>query len=326
MSMAAYKYDERRSFLIFLFCVVFTAVFVALEKDSSFILGVLGIFWGFFGFFRLIYLTSVEQNFYPKILSLPSQLLFGLAQEREEKISHILRRMGRRDIVLWIGGGLLFIVWVLFCSFYPAEITIVETLRLKQEAVVDFPVRNYTDPYLVMKGLSFYGVIGIIMFSSLTFSLSHTNLRWAKYAILPVLGLATILTFIFSAKAASFLWVDSTVLKGGGLGQALLMGQLAPEMMENYGTGLMQRFTELGVVGAYGLYILFIPAAIRLLKTLVNPKRTTVKPFIGLLCLMLLAALDLYWISSTVIHALSLLALSVMALCWGAAGPHQPEK
>lgn len=326
MSHSAYTYDERKSFLIFLLFVVASAAFIALEQGSSFVLGVLGVCWGLFGFFRLVYLTSVEQGSYPKILSLPSQLLFGLAQEKQEKISHILRRLGRKDIITWMIGATVLIAWVLFCSVYPSEITIVETLRLKQETVVDFPVKNYSDPYLIMKGLSFYGLVGIVIFSSLTFSLSHTNLRWAKYVILPVLSLATILTFIFAAKATSFIWVDSAVLKGGGLGQAFLMGQLAPQMIENYGTGLMRRFTELGVVGAYGFYLLFVPAFIRLFKTLINPKRSTMKPLIGILCLILLTALDLYWISSAVIDALSLLALCLMALCWGAAGPHQPQK
>jgi len=326
MSHAAYTYDERKSFLIFLFCVVATSSFIALEQGSSFVLGLLGVFWGLFGFFRLVYLTANEQAAYPKILSLPSQLLFGLAQEKQEKILHILRRLGRKDIILWIAGALMFVVWVLICSFYPSNITIVETLRLKQETVINFPVLNSFDPYLLMKGLSFYGIAGIIIFSSLTFSLSHTNLRWSKYMVLPVLSLAAILIFIFAPKAESFMWVDSASLKGGGVGQSLLMKQLAPQMMDSFGTGLMQRFTELGAVGAYGIYLLFIPSAIRMLRTLINPKRRMMNPIIGILCLILLLALDLYWISSAITHALSLLCLCLMALCWGAAGPHQPSK
>lgn len=317
--MSVATHDERRSFLVFLFFVIVTAGVISFKESSS-TLGLLGIFWGVFGFLRLVHLTSHQYRDFPKIISLPSQILFGLARQQEERMELTIKRLGQPDAVFWMMGSLIFVIFAVFCSYFPTEISLIKTLQLKQEVVLDIPVHNYMDPFVVMKSLSYYGLIGIIVFSALSFSQSRTNIDWAMYSLLPVFMTAALFTLVFTAAAQNPLWPDLSVLKGGGLGQSDIMKNLAPEMMASSGTGLINRFTELGMAGAYGVYLLYIPAFGMMFKLLFDNRRTFFKPVIGILCLIFLVILDSFWISVPLIKGVMIIGLTLSALCWGSAG------
>ncbi len=312
-------YDERKSFLIFIVLVLFTALIVTLGQESYSALGPMGVLWGAFGFFRLIHLSASQYKNLPKILSLPSQILFGLAKKQEERISLTLKRLGRFDVVFWVFGSVAFVLLALFFSFSPSEISVVKTLHLKQEVLVDFPIQNKTNLFAMMEGLSFYGIAGIIIYSALSFSQSHTNIRWAIYSIIPVFFVVSVFVLMFSSVAYPTLWPALGVLAGGGLGQAHIMDLLLPKMMQGSGTGLLRRFSELGMIGAYGVYVLFLPAFITLMRTFFNRRRTFLKPLIGLLCFVFLAMLDIFWISAPIIHSVMIIGVMLSSLCWGAA-------
>ena len=313
-------HDERRSFLFFLIFILVTAFFFAFLSGSSVSVGLFGILWGVFGFFRLLYLTPNQFTVFPKILSLPSRILFGMGQQEEKLKDSILKRLVQPDILFWLGGSVVFICWALFCSFYPAEITMVQTLRLKQEVLVDFPIKAIINPYAIMLSLSLYGMIGVIIYSAFSYSHSQMAVRWACYSLLPVFLLGTILTILFAPMASSALLVNIQTLKGGGLGQANILEILAPNMMAKSGTGLVKRFTELGSVGAYGVYVIFIPALIIAFRTFFHLKRTSLTALICLIIFIMLAVLDVFWIASPLIDGLTVLGLSLAALCWGNLG------
>ena len=305
-------HDERRSFLFFLIFILVTAFFFAFLSGSSVSVGLFGILWGVFGFFRLLYLTPNQFTAFPKILSLPSRILFGMGQQEEKLKDSILKRLVQPDILFWLGGSVVFICWAMFCSFYPAEITMVQTLRLKQEVLVDFPIKAIINPYAIMLSLSLYGIIGVIIYSAFSYSHSQMAVRWACYSLLSVFLLGTILTILFAPMALPVLPVNIQTFKGGGLGQANMMGKS--------GTGLVKRFTELGSVGAYGVYVIFIPALIIAFRTFFQLKRTSLTALICLIILIMLAVLDVFWIASPLIDGLTVLGMSLAALCWGNLG------
>lgn len=310
-------HDESKSFLIFIIFILVTFLTVTFTKELHFALGILGVLWGAFGFFRLIHLSSNQYKNLPKIVSLPAQILFGLAQQQDKKITTILQRLAQADVILWVCGGVVFVLFALFCSFFPTEISVIKTLHLKQEILVDFPIQNQTDMFAVMEGLSFYGIAAIVIYCALSFSQSSTNIRWAIYSLLPVFIIAAIYIFAFLPVADVILWPDLKVLKGGGLGQANIMDVLLPKMMGESGTGLTRRFTELGASGAYGVYILFIPAFVVLVRALFDRNNIFFKPLIGLSCLFLMAVLDALWISAPIIQGLMMMGLCLVSLCWG---------
>ena len=320
--MSQATYDEKRSFIYFLFLVIVTAFGFVLENMSDAALGVLAIIWGIYGFFRLVHLTPKGGDV-PYILSLPAQLLFGLAKQQEERIARIIDRLLQPDVILWVYGALIFTGFALMCSLFPTENTIIKALQLQQETVLDLPISNSIDFYVIMRGLSFYGILGVIILSALSYSQSQTNIKWAFFVLLPVFVAGAALHFLLFPIASFVLLPDLSVMRGGGFGESVIMRLLVPDMMNNSGTGLVTRFTEFGMVGAYGTYILFLPAIIMMVKALFNSTKNYTKPIVGLWCFAVLLLLDFFWISSPMGSALLILGLALGALCWGACGSRQ---
>ena len=312
-------HDERRSFLFFLLFLIFTAFLEAFAFSSG-LLGVLCILWGGFGFLRFIHLNHKQFQNISDILNLPSRILFGLGRKQEEKIRVILKRLGQPDVMFWFWGSVFFVVWIMFCSFHPTEISVIQELRVKQEAVLESPLRERFASYAVMTALSSYGILGIIILIALSYSQSRTNINWAFYILWPVFISGVVFSFLFSASASFVLWPDISVLRGGGLGQADVLLSVSPDMMMHSGTGLMRRFAEGGVVGALVIYAVFFPAFLMMIKAVFDGKRQFLKPVMGLLSLILLLILDIFWISAPLIQGLTIMGLALIALCWGAVG------
>lgn len=314
-------HDERRSFAFFLLLLLITAPLTSYAQSTSspLILGVLGIVWGIFGFLRLLYVTSIEGISSLKILSLPSQLIFGLAGNQRSQITRILKRLTRLDVMFFLCGGLFFIFWMVFCSLYPADISIIQDFNLKQDALLDFTVNSRLNALSIVTSLSFYGILGIIILLSLSYSLSRTNVRWAFFTILPMFIIGALTLIITKSMADIILWPDFYILKGGGLGQAEILGLLSVDIMQHSGTGLLHRFTEGGIIGAYGVYVLFFSAFLLMVKALFNKNRTSFKYVIGLLVLSLLVFIDVGFIFSELWSGGIVLGVSILALCWGAS-------
>lgn len=315
--MSPNTYDENRSFIYFLILIIATSFIFVFEGLYDKTIGILGIIWGIYGFFRLVHLTASVAN-PPYILSLPAQLLFGLAKQQEEKILVIVKRLSQQDVVLWFSGAVVFIVLAIAFSIFPSEITVMKTLQLEQETLLDFSVSGRTDPYLLMKGVSSYAVLGLVVLSALSYSQSRSNIHWSLLFLFPVFLTGAALHVILSPLADPVLWPDLSIMRGGGFGQSDVMHLLVPDVMKNSGTGLMARFTEFGMLGAYGTYMLFIPAVLIMIEALFNRACGYLKPVAGLFCFGVLVVLDMFWIMSPMALALQVIGLALGALCWGA--------
>lgn len=308
---------EKRSFVGFLLLLFITIAVLTLNGSPS-LLGILGAVWGIIGFLRVVDITHTQYDSFPKFLSLPSQLLFGLEKQKEQDKKLILKRFERLDCVLWFAGSIFFVVWAVYCSLFPAEISIIKTLQLKQELLVDLPIKGSSDVYVIIMSLASYGVVGIAIFMALSYAQTGAAVRWTSFSLFPLFLVGTALALHFLPVSNPALFPDMAVFKGGGFGKAFVVGLLEPNVINNSRTGLMIRFIETGWVGAYGAYILFLPAVFMLVKALFNAE--VLKSVIGLLSLFLVAFLDIFWISIPIISSLGLAGLTIAALCWGAVG------
>ena len=101
MSLSALSHSslsERRGILYFFFLLVITA-FIFFQNENSFsLLGGVTILWGLFGFYRYLYLGGYDNQKIPTILTLPSRILFGFHQQRENNIGRILERFLQKEI------------------------------------------------------------------------------------------------------------------------------------------------------------------------------------------------------------------------------------
>lgn len=320
--MSAPLHNERRSFLFFLFLILVTAFVMGQGGLMTSALGVLGIVWGVFGFFRLIYLLQNNSQNTAHILNLPSRILFGMDAQALQRRDSVLARLTYGDVRFWFIGLAVFCLWALFCTLSPDNIPLVTQLHAKQNAVLGDGVLYYSNYYNITQSFTRYGIIAIIIFLSLSYSLSRTNIRWAYFTLVPLFFIGVVYVVFSLGWAGLPLLPVIDSFKGGGIGQSFIVDILSRPLMEQFGTGLFRRYIELGWVGAYGVYMLFIPAFYMLLRMMFNPVRSTLKPFLALIIMLCLGALDIFWVFGDFPLALLVLGLPLIALCWGASGFH----
>lgn len=313
-------HDEQRSFLIFFIFFLISAFSISFF-NSNLSLSVLSIIWGVFGFLRFIYLNQKNFLNISKLFDLPSKILFGLYQKQEKNISNTLKRLEHPDILYWMGGGFIFILWALFCSFLPDDIPALDGIEASQRDVLGDNFNAAYDVHMIIKQLSFYVMTGAIIFISLSYALYKQITQRAFY-----FGFAIFILFAFSilfltARANFILLPDMSVFKGAGLGQSYILEIITPDMMRQSGTSLMRRYVETGMVGAWGMYIVFAPVFIMLLKNIFDQKGRNFKnkaaPFCCIFIIATLAMIDIFWIFTPLLKGLYVLGWGTVALVWG---------
>ena len=101
MSLSALSHSslsERRGILYFFFLLVITAFIFFKNESNLSLLGGMTILWGLFGFYRYLYFSGYDNQKIPTILTLPSRILFGFHQQRENNIERILERFLQKEI------------------------------------------------------------------------------------------------------------------------------------------------------------------------------------------------------------------------------------
>ena len=127
--------------LYIFFCSV-TALLLLSPTDIS--LGLLSMIWGFFGLYRYRYLSSSKHKKFPEILTLPSRILFDLNEQQQNKIDLMIDRFLRIDVLTFFSGAILFILWGLYCSLYPADTPLVQSYWNEKKNVISISeVKNY---------------------------------------------------------------------------------------------------------------------------------------------------------------------------------------
>jgi len=310
--MTNFYKTQTKGFAVFLILSVLTALNFVIETDSAYLSGVLAIIWGVFGFFRIIDLTYNKAETAPKFLNLPLQILFGADKREQEGRKLVLKRLSNPDVLFWLAGVILYGLWVIYTGLTPAQIDL--------KAVFDLSLENMNagvrfNLYAFLMGLSSIGMLATIVFVALTYSQSRKHVHWA----LTILGLLLLTGFIKLWIAGglsivtAFLWPDISLMKGYGFGVPPndIIGTDGRE------TAFIKRFIALGSIGAYGMYVLFIPALYMLVKTIFNKSRTNLRPLIGLSSIAAIGFLDIAVLSSESVSSLSLILLVCVVLCWG---------
>ncbi len=317
--MSQNYYQERRSYLAFLFFLMMTACVISFSPIEGVHYGLLSVFWGLFGFLRLAYLLENKFQNFSSFLHLPTQILFGISNEENDMRGFIMRRLERLDVLFWFSIMALFIGWALYCSFNPIIFS-AQNLQGPEIDITAVQTQYKADIFTIMMAMSQYSLVGIIMFLSLTYAHSRRAVGWAIKSIIPLFFVLLGLVYLLIPIVDPVYYPDLDVLKGGGYGAANNIGGISSELMQQSGSGLFRRFINFGWVGAYGIYVAFIPIAYLLMRNLLDVRRSTLRPLIGLILMALMLCVDVFFVvAAPFLNALMLLGFASLALCWGAA-------
>lgn len=319
--MSANHYDEHKSFLHFLILIILTAFGILYAQRSDLILGGFGILWGVFGMVRLVYITQ------PLILpddtgNLPQRLLFNLNAEQQRRKDMILNRLRQRDIMWWLGGAAIFLCWVIYCSISPNNIA-AQNILLRGEFDLDkIILQNFVEPYVILQGLIFYFILAIIFLSSLTYAGHATYIRRMFFSLLPIFVCTAGLYALTSSTVTLIMppWQDLGAHGGGGMMQSKMLHILFPDQMIEYGSTFVTRYLNFGALGAYGVYVLFLPVFIMAIVGIILSRRNTLYAFLVLFILGCLATLDIFWTSGLLRPSLLILGLPIIGVCWSMIG------
>lgn len=287
--MISSSHHERKSLLFFLVLVLATAAYFFFFSDKPAMLGLVGIFWGFFGFFRLIYLSHGLMQAVPRLFNLPIHILFGSDIREQEKRKLILKRLACPDVVIWLAGSILFILWALYNGFFP---------------LVDSSWQH--ELYAVLTHISCYGILITLIFIALTYSQKPMHVQWGM-ALLGVFSLIGCLYVLIWGSFSAVTLPDISYFKGVGF---TLTGAQDNSMLVN-------RFIALGSIGAYGLYALAFPALVMFIKNLKTPERSSLKPLLGMVLLVVLLFLDMAVVASDGVRAVMIIMLALTTQLWG---------
>lgn len=309
---------DKKSFVFFCLLIIGTAAQFLFPIQTPILMGLLSIIWGAFGLFRLIYLTHYQMDEVPKMFVLPVQILFGTGTKEQERRRLVIRRLTRPDFILWLGSAILFILWAMFNGLSPNSIYLNEAfghiVQIKGGAL---PVPSGISPYAILTNLSYFGALTTLIFITVTFSYNRDYVNATLFVLMPLIVLGVFIILFMGNYAQPILWPDILYLKGAGLRDSQTEFLLGSFDMTASQTSFLQRFLELGSVGAYGLYMVGLAPLVLLLKTLFSPHRHRLKPMIGVLALILLAVIDIVIIFSIWTTFLSVLLITVVAITWG---------
>ena len=112
--------------------------------------------WGCFGLLRFIYLNDTPTKKLPKILNLPSRILFGINQEKEAYINNALKIYSSKFFFIF---GLAFIGYIALDVYYYASTLHDMTQQFDMEIV----------SYIFLSHLVKLLIISLIVLSSISF-------------------------------------------------------------------------------------------------------------------------------------------------------------
>ena len=160
---------------------------------------------------------------------------------------------------------------------------------------------------------------------AISYARNERTVLFISYTLLFTFVAGIIVAFFHADMTENAHWPSFSNLKGGGLGQSELVYLLAPDFMNQVASGLYVRFLEGGFIGAYGTYVLYILVMYILCRSILFRSKDFFELANAVLILLVVMALDMFWVSTGLIQALIFIGLAFVALCWGAAGKYQHE-
>lgn len=315
MSSNLTSHGDKKTFIVFLVLAVLTATYFIFLSPSPMMIGFLSILWGGLGLFRLIYLTHYQMDEVPKMLELPVQILFGIGQQEQSRRKNIVRRLTRPDFVLWLAGAILFAIWTIINGLYPNTDYIVKAFGAIEGMNLSLP--EGMSAYAILTGLSFYGAVVSIIFMAVTFSYNRHYTKMALIVFVPLITLGMIMVFINGRYATPLFWPEWNAFKGAGLREGQIDFLITNFDIQNSATALIYRFLTLGSIGAYGLYVVALPALVMFIRNIIKTEHRNLKPALGVIGLLCLAAIDLFLLRSPWTLFLSFSLMVPTAILWG---------
>lgn len=309
--------SEEKFFYSYISLIFLTFFCLLANLLDGIFLGFITILWGLLGFYRYIFLTDNNYKNIPNILTLPSRILFGLNQEKEKNINLIFLRFHSFDIFFFFFGVLFFFVWMIYCSLYPAEISIMADFLKDNHSVLSMVNHDYFQMHIILRKISILFLVLLIIFNALTFFKADVIQKRFQIVYLPLIFMMFLYIILSVPFSSAFSEMDYTYLKGMGWGQFFIFEALLQGKIQTIDSYFLRRYVEGGQVAAYGLYCLTLPLLWAFMRD-ISVTKHYMKFILAALCIVLLGALDILWAPHNAVLGLQLILLSYLAYMWGA--------
>ena len=308
---------DHKSFFLFLLLVLSTVLIFYIYPNNVALSGFLGIGWGLFGFYRFLYLMAAgDHNQDVQQSSLPQILAASIKQKEQKRGKYVLHTLSRLDVIVWFVLGFLFVLWMVFQTYSPFDISAIGDLEEQQEAIVGQLDLTRYKLYHMITSVSGYSILALILFSSLSYGYSPTCRLRGRLILFPLLAVMILVVHAQGQVADPVFWPVSTEFFGGGLGAADAMALLSSDLINKNGTPIILRFIEGGSVAAYGIILVFLPIIYALIRGVM---RARLRCAVGLLLFSLLLYLDTNYLASPLTHSAVVVLFVLLGLSWGAS-------
>lgn len=313
--------SEQGNFSLFAGLVLLTGLAFSQPVAVFWVSGGAMMAWGAFGVWRLATISLDTGLFAKRGKSLPERLIATIdLRERNRRIEGHSRLHGL-DIQLWFLLACLYALWALVSFFFPAPVQALSDMQISLNefwqsagmgAVPDIRLDGNRDA--LVRQMAFLFCSGVAAFIVHSFSYNEKFIQQAALILLPV----------FICGAAAVMWrsgfLDSPVvgdpsLRGAGAGAGRLVLAMLPDQGRSHSM-MTQRWIEQGIPGAVAVYALYAVPGWALIRFAAMTGRKLVTGC-GLLCLGLMAILDLAAVHSVWTPALLFVGTGFIALCWG---------
>lgn len=314
--MLSFFTKEKLGVIFFLSLVFLNALFLSQDNLSEKYLGVLTFLWGVFGLYRYNELRQLLTVKIPDILTLPSRILFGLNQGIKSPVNKALEGFFDIHILLFFAFSLLFISWGLYCTFYPLEISLIQSYWAdKQEILQNFNIdpQNY---FIILEKISYYFIITLTIFIGVTYSYQKFLQKYFKLFFLAFIFLMAVFIIFFNPLFSIHIYFDFSYWKGIGWGQFDVFKKISLYDHTDLNSGFLRRYIETGLVGAYGLYMVFLPLFWVVVKQAFVVPRHYVHFAMMAVLLLMSFILDFFWLWHSVIGSFQFLTVTYIACSW----------
>lgn len=271
-------------------------------------------------FLWIIVNKDIDDN---KLLS--EQILLSLEKENKKNKANILKRLISADFLIWILLVFIGVIWTLFCTAYPNEITAIKTLYFEfSQFFYDFyNQKEFTGQSLIMKIVPF--IATITMFLLLCFL--QVSLLYSRFFVklnitifLPIFLMGLVFILIAIGRVIFFPWPDANFLIGGGLGASKIIFLTHPSIAMDSASFFLSRFLNIGFIGAYGFYALFLPP-LSVFFYVINVKLCrTALAWVGIITIAFIVMMDMFCIYNLYGNAVMMAGWLVVMACWGNSG------
>jgi hypothetical protein len=310
------------AYSFFVLSALFLA-FVIFIPNAVIELGFLLLLTSFVTFSRFIFL--IRRNKQKNVESLPDQIITSFDKEADNQKNNILKRLISADYILWVTGIVVGVLWLGFCTANPNEINAIKTLHFEfsQFFYEHYNQQELMDPSLMGKMQPFVALIlTFFLLCSLHWSLSASRffIRLNMIIFLPAFFMGLVVLVFTVGRVFLFQWPDAHFLIGGGIGVSKVLFLLHPNMAADSASFFMARFLETGFIGAYGVYLLFMPALSVFFHVITVRRRRKMLAWVGIITVGLLLMMDMFWLYSAYGKAVMVMGWFVVLACWGHSG------